>query len=62
MTTAATQARHLSLVRLEQAAGQAFGCQDESATIEARSLLLTPSTITIATVATTLAATITYLI
>ena len=64
MTTAAAQARHLSLVRLERAAGQAFGCpEDVEPAIESRSaMLLTPTTIALATVATTIAATITYLV
>ena len=64
MTNAAAQARHLSLVRLEQAAGQAFGCPEEAEPIIASrtSLLLTPTTITIATFATAVAATITYLV
>ena len=64
MTSAAAQARHLSLVRLEQAAGQAFGCPDEAEpTIGSRTaMLITPTTITLATFATAVAATITYLV
>lgn len=64
MTTAAAQARHLSLVRLEQAAGEAFGCPVEAEpVVDSRAaMLLTPTTITLATVATAVAATITYLV
>ncbi len=63
MTTATAQARHLDLVRLEQAAGQAFGCADEPDTTVARTpMLLTPTTITLATFATAVAATLTYLV
>ena len=63
MTTAAAQARHLSLLRLEQAAGQAFGCEDaEPVAVSRSAMLLTPTTITIATFATAVAATITYLV
>jgi hypothetical protein len=64
MTSAAAQARHLSLVRLEQAAGQAFGCAEEvEKVVASRAMaLLTPTTITLATVATAVAATITYLV
>lgn len=67
MTTATAQlrhldARHLDLVRLEQAAGQAFGCADESDTPSAPSTFLTPTTITLATFATAVAATLTYLV
>ncbi|GJE54755.1 MULTISPECIES: hypothetical protein [Methylobacterium] len=64
MTTAAAQARHLSLVRLEQAAGQAFGCADEGERVSALRgpMLLTPAAITLATFATAVAATITYLV
>lgn len=63
MTQAAAQARHLSLLRLEQAAGQAFGCEEAEPVIAARTAaLLTPTTITLATFATAVAATITYLV
>lgn len=62
MTNAAAQARHLSLARLERAAGQAFGCEDDGAGARARPSFLMPSAITLATVATALAATITYLV
>lgn len=63
MTPAATQARHLSLIRLEQAAGQAFGYADEPEAATSRSsMLFSSSGFAIATVATALAATITYLV
>ena len=63
MTTAAAQARHLSLQRFERAAGQAFGCPEDEPALAARgTTLLTPTAITLATVATAVAATITYLI
>ena len=62
MTTGAAEARHLSLLRLEQAAGQAFGYADETAPETKAALFVTPTTIALATVATALAATITYLV
>ncbi|BAU92047.1 hypothetical protein MPPM_3442 [Methylorubrum populi] len=63
MTPAAAQARHLSLVRLEQAAGQAFGYADEpDPAVSRSSMLFSSSGFAIATVATALAATITYLV
>lgn len=63
MTSAAAQARHLLLVRLEQAAGQAFGWPDEGVSSEPRSsLFVSPTTIALATVATAVAATLTYLV
>ena len=64
MTNAAAQARHLSLVRLEQAAGQAFGCPEdaEPAARSRGALFFSPTAITLATFATALAATITYLV
>lgn len=61
--TAAAQARHLSLVRLERAAGQAFGYEDHEPVMAPRaSMLLTHSGFALATVATALAATITYFV
>lgn len=39
MTPAATQARHISLLRLEQAAGQAFGYADEPEPVAPRSAI-----------------------
>jgi hypothetical protein len=50
-------------MRLEQAAGQAFGYADEPEPTASRSaMLLSSSGFAIATVATALAATITYLV
>ncbi len=61
--TAAAQARHLSLTRLERAAGRAFGYEDhEPATAPRGSMLLTQSGFALATVATAVAATITYFV
>lgn len=63
MTPAAAQARHTSLLRLEQAAGQAFGYSEEKEPAGGRaSVLLSSSGFAIATVATALAATITFLV
>lgn len=64
MTTAAAQARHLSLQRLERAAGEAFGCaQEAEPAVTARgSLMVNPTTIAFATVATAVATTIGYLV
>lgn len=63
MTPAAAEARHLSLLRLEQAAGQAFGYAEEQEPVITRSsLLFSSSGLAIATVPTALAATITYLV
>jgi len=62
MTTAAAHARHLSLLRMEQAAGCAFGFADEAEPAARTALLFTPATLALATVATAVAATIGYLI
>jgi len=62
MTTAAAHARHLSLLRMEQAAGRAFGFSDDAEPAARTTLLVTPTTLALATLATTLAATIGYLI
>lgn len=59
--TAAAQARHLSLARLERAAGQVFG-YEEPAAAPRGSTLLTHSGFALATVATAVAATITYFV
>lgn len=61
MTTASIEARTLTLARLERAAGQAFGCEQEGAAAS-RLTLVGPTTIALATFATALAATISYLI
>lgn len=61
--TAAAHARHLSLVRLERAAGQAFGYEEHEAAAAPRgSLLMAHSGFALATVATVMAATITYFV
>ncbi|CAO4164630.1 hypothetical protein [Methylorubrum populi] len=61
--TPAAEARHTSLMRLEQAAGEVFGYAEEQGPVLSRSsLLLSSSGLAIATVATALAATITYLV
>lgn len=64
MTSAAAQARHLSLVRLEQAAGQALGCIDEAETkgVVRGATLWTPAVFAFATLATALAVTIGYFV
>ncbi|MDP4026399.1 hypothetical protein Q8W71_27625 [Methylobacterium sp. NEAU 140] len=61
MTSAATEERHSALIRFEHAAGAAFGCEEEGAAPQAR-LLTAPATIALATFATAVAATITYLV
>ncbi len=61
--TAAAQARHLSLSRLERAAGQAFGYEEhEPVAVSRGSLMFANSGFALATVATALAATITYFV
>jgi len=61
--TAAAQARHLSLSRLERAAGQAFGYEEQEPVAVSRgSMLLSQSGFALATVATAVAATITYFV
>ena len=61
--TAAAQARHTSLARLERAAGQAFGYAEEHESVVPRgSILSVHPGFALATVATALAATITYLV
>ncbi|HEV7440187.1 MAG TPA: hypothetical protein VGN94_11270 [Methylobacterium sp.] len=63
MSTAAAQARHLTLVRLERAAGEAFGYPDEAPRSAGRAAsFVIPTTIALATFATAIAATITYLV
>ncbi len=62
MTSAAAHARHLSLLRFEQAAGEAFGCPVEAEPLSRPSLFLTPTTIAFTTVATAVVATIGYLV
>ena len=61
MSNAAIEARRLALIRCEHAAGTAFGCEDETATVPPARLLVNVAAIALATVATALAATLTYL-
>ena len=61
MTTAAIQARHLTLVCLERAAGEAFGCVEEVAVTE-RWRLVTATSLALATLAAATAVTIAYLV
>lgn len=62
MSNAAIEARRLTLIRFEQAAGTAFGCEEDAPSVVPQAwVLLNGLTITLATVATALAATITYL-
>lgn len=60
--TAAAQARHLSLARLERVAGQAFGYSEDIEPVAPRYLLSASSSIALATVATALAATFSYFV
>ncbi|WP_246692715.1 hypothetical protein [Methylobacterium sp. WL64] len=62
MSNAAIEARRLTLIRFERAAGTVFGCEDDAPSVvpQAR-ILVNGLTIALATVATALAATITYL-
>ena len=59
---AAIEARRLSLVRFEHAAGAAFGCDDGTAIAPASRFFTAPTTLALVTLATALAATITYLV
>lgn len=62
MSNAAIEARRLTLIRFEQAAGTAFGCEDDAPSVVPQAwVLVSGLTITLATVATALAATIRYL-
>lgn len=61
MNTAAIQARHLSLVRLERAAGEAFGCVEEAGVTE-RWRFATTAGLAVATLLGATAATIGYLV
>jgi hypothetical protein len=60
MSTAAIEARRLTLARLERAAGEVFGCPQEAAPAP-RSSGLTPTIVALATLATAIAATLGYL-
>ncbi|CAA2154602.1 hypothetical protein [Methylobacterium brachiatum] len=61
MSNAAIEARRLTLIRFERAAGTVFGCDEETASVPPARFLVNGLTIALATVATALAATITYL-
>ncbi|SFL76809.1 hypothetical protein [Methylobacterium pseudosasicola] len=62
MSNAAIEARRLTLIRFEHAAGTAFGCDDDApATVRPTRFLVNAVTVALATAATALAATITYL-
>jgi hypothetical protein len=62
MSDAAIEARRLTLIRFEHAAGAAFGCDDDAAGVPPARALVNAPTITLATFATAVAATITYLV
>ncbi|MCJ2091385.1 hypothetical protein MKK67_02505 [Methylobacterium sp. J-072] len=62
MSNAAIEARRLTLIRFEYAAGTAFGCDEETVTVPQSRLLVASATVAIATFATALAATISYLV
>jgi hypothetical protein len=62
MSDAAIEARRLTLIRFEHAAGAAFGCEDDAAGLPQARTLVNATTIALATFATALAATITYLV
>ena len=62
METIAIEARRLALLRLERAAGAAFGCDDDAAPPPPSRFLTAPTTIALATLATAFAATLTYLV
>ena len=61
MTAASIEARTLTLARLERAAGQAFGCEEDGSSVP-RLALFGPTSLLVAALATTLAATLLYLI
>ena len=62
MSNATIEARRLDLIRFERAAGAAFGCEDDPASAPSARFLTAPATIALATLATALAVTITYLV
>ncbi|MBE7202044.1 MAG: hypothetical protein INR70_30145 [Parafilimonas terrae] len=61
MTPEANEARHLDLIRFEHAAGAAFGYEAEDDSSAAR-FAVAPTAFAVATFATAVAATLTYLI
>ena len=62
MSTAALEARRLALIRFEYAAGTAFGCDEESGETPVVRAFVTTTMLALATLATAVAATITYLV
>jgi hypothetical protein len=62
MSDAAIEARRLTLIRFEHAAGAAFGCEDDAVRLPQARALVNATTIALATFATAVAATITYLV
>lgn len=62
MLNEATESRTLTLIRFEHAAGAAFGCVSEDESGRATRFVSAPTAIAFATLATAVAATITYLI
>ncbi|MCJ2050931.1 hypothetical protein [Methylobacterium sp. J-070] len=62
MSDAAIEARRLTLIRFEHAAGAAFGFEDEAVGLPQTRALVNATTIALATFATAVAATITYLV
>lgn len=62
MSDAAIEARRLTLIRFEHAAGTAFGCEEDTVSLPPARALVNATTIALATFATAVAATITYLV
>ena len=62
MEDAAIEARRLALLRVERAAGAAFGCDDDTAAAPPSRFFTAPTAIALATLATAFAATLTYLV
>ena len=62
MSNAAIEARRLTLIRFEHAAGAAFGCEDEAAGVKPARAVVTATTLALATLVTAVAATISYLV
>ena len=60
MSNAALEARRLTLIRFEHAAGAAFGCEQEAGEAPVVRAFVTSTTLALATLATAIAATITY--
>ncbi|MCJ2134778.1 hypothetical protein MKK69_12030 [Methylobacterium sp. J-026] len=62
MTNAAIESRRLTLIRFEHAAGAAFGCEDEAAGVQPARAFVTATTLALATLATAVVATLSYLV